>query len=63
MGAQRRVCMNVPFVVFVNRYRLAGLGIEHASCTEAKAFNVRNVALEEPLVLHVDLNVVYEHAR
>ncbi len=55
--------MNVPFVVFVNRYRLAGLGIEHASCTEAKAFNVRNVALEEPLVLHVDLDVVCEHAR
>ncbi len=50
----RRLCKPLP---------ASGLGIEHASCTEAKAFNVRNVALEEPLVLHVDLDVVCEHAR
>ena len=63
MRAQRRKRTHFPFAVFIHGYRFTRPAIQHAPGAPCQIFNVGDVALQETLVLAVDLDGVAEHAR
>lgn len=62
MRAECREFVNTATLVLVYGDGFAGLGVQDAATADGEFFNVFDVALEESLVLRIDLQVVGDHA-
>ena len=63
MRAQRREGTHFTLAVSVHGHGLARSAVEHASGAWGEVFDVGDVALQEALVLGVDLDRVGDHGR
>ena len=61
MRAQRRELMHTPVIILVHRNRRFQPSIQHTTLAIRQVLDVVDVALQEALVLAVDLQIVREH--
>ncbi len=61
MWTHGRKLMDAAVIILVDRGRGLGGGVQNPSSARGEVFDVGDVALEKPLVLGVDLQVVLEH--
>lgn len=55
--------MKLSIVILVNRLRLSTGRVQHAALALSQILDVRDVRLQEPLILRVDLDIVLDYAR